>query len=69
MDNNKELNDLKIVLKSLVLSCPERVTIHRLNTDYRKSEGDDIPYEKHGAETLEIFLKTITDTLRVHFLC
>ncbi|XP_075167228.1 tejas isoform X2 [Haematobia irritans] len=59
------LKQVKVILKSLVLSYPEKITIDQLNRDYRDVEGQDIPYKKLGYRTLEQFLRQIPDTLLV----
>lgn len=61
----EDLKELKIILKSVVISFPGKLTIRKLNRDYHKSEGRDIPYRDHGFESLELFLKSMPDTLKV----
>ncbi|XP_065370506.1 tudor domain-containing protein 7 isoform X2 [Calliphora vicina] len=59
------LNEVKAILKSLVLSSPEKITIEKLNRDYRDVEGQFIPFRRLGYANLEEFLRSIPDTLRV----
>ncbi|XP_037828317.1 tudor domain-containing protein 5 isoform X2 [Lucilia sericata] len=59
------LNEVKAILKSLVLSSPEKITIEKLNRDYRDVEGQFIPFRRLGYGNLEEFLRSIPDTLRV----
>ncbi|XP_061402639.1 tudor domain-containing protein 5 [Musca vetustissima] len=59
------LNQVKAILKSLVISCPDKITIDKLNRDYREIEGQNIPYRRLGYTTLEQFLRQIPDTLVV----
>lgn len=59
------LQEVKAVIKSLVVSCPNAITIDELNLDYRSIEGQRIPYQKLGFQTLESFLRSIPDTVNV----
>lgn len=59
------LKELKIILKSLLISCPNKMSIHELDKDYRISEGGGIPFRIHGFDSLEGFLKSLTDTVKV----
>ncbi|XP_011192994.1 uncharacterized protein LOC105218853 isoform X2 [Zeugodacus cucurbitae] len=60
------LQEIKAVIKSLVVSCPNAITIDELNRDYRSTEGQQIPYQKLGFQTLESFLRSIPDTVNVY---
>nr|XP_036213493.1 uncharacterized protein LOC106617835 [Bactrocera oleae] len=60
------LQEVKAVIKSLVVSCPNAITIDELNRDYRNIEGQRIPYHKLGFQTLESFLCSIPDTINVY---
>lgn len=59
------LNEVKAILKSLVLSSTDKMTIDQLNRDYRDVEGEFIPYRRLGFVNMEQFLRSLTDTLRV----
>ncbi|KNC29642.1 hypothetical protein FF38_08672 [Lucilia cuprina] len=59
------LTEVKAILKSLVLSSPDKITIEQLNRDYRDVEGQIIPFRRLGYGNLEEFLRSIPDTLRV----
>ncbi|XP_054736982.1 tudor domain-containing protein 5 isoform X1 [Anastrepha obliqua] len=59
------LQEIKLILKSLVLSCPDVITIDALNRDFRSTEGSSIPYKKLGFQTLELFLRSISDTIEI----
>lgn len=64
------LNQVKAILKSLVISCPDKITIDKLNRDYRDIEGEDIPFRRLGYNNMEQFLRQIPDTLVVsHWFC
>ncbi|XP_011202110.3 tudor domain-containing protein 5 [Bactrocera dorsalis] len=60
------LQEVKAIIKSLVISCPKAITIDELNRDYRNIEGQRIPYHKLGFQTLESFLRSIPDTVNVY---
>ncbi|XP_039956448.1 uncharacterized protein LOC120772104 [Bactrocera tryoni] len=60
------LQEVKAIIKSLVISCPNAITIDELNLDYRNIEGQRIPYHKLGFQTLESFLRSIPDTVNVY---
>lgn len=62
------LTEVKAILKSLVLSSPEKITVERLNHDYRDMEGQLIPFRQLGYGNLEQFLHSIPDTLKVIFI-
>lgn len=64
MEKSK-LTEVKAILKSLVLSSTEKITIDRLNRDYRDVEGEFIPFRRLGYGNLEQFLRSIPDTLMV----
>uniref|UniRef100_A0A0K8UTG5 Tudor domain-containing protein 5 n=2 Tax=Bactrocera latifrons TaxID=174628 RepID=A0A0K8UTG5_BACLA len=60
------LQEVKAIIKSLVISCPKAITIDELNRDYRNIEGQRIPHHKLGFQTLESFLRSIPDTVNVY---
>ncbi|XP_055917931.1 tudor domain-containing protein 5 [Eupeodes corollae] len=57
------LNETKTILKSLVISSPNGMTVDRLNRDYKETVGEWIPFKKLGYQNLELFLKSVPDTL------
>uniref|UniRef100_A0A1A9V9B8 HTH OST-type domain-containing protein n=1 Tax=Glossina austeni TaxID=7395 RepID=A0A1A9V9B8_GLOAU len=59
------LSEMKVIIKSLVLSCPETITIQQLNRDYKETEGEDIPFRRVGFDTLEDFLHSLRDTIKI----
>lgn len=63
-----ELTVIKVDLRALVISCPNGMTIQRLERDYREMVGKSIPFTKLGFNKLEQFLKSLTDTLTVIIL-
>lgn len=62
-----ELTILKIDLRGLVISYKLQMTIGRLEKDYIKMSGKPIPFTEQGFNSLENFLKSMTDTLQVFF--
>uniref|UniRef100_A0A1B0GC26 HTH OST-type domain-containing protein n=1 Tax=Glossina morsitans morsitans TaxID=37546 RepID=A0A1B0GC26_GLOMM len=59
------LSEMKVIIKSLVLSYPESITIQQLNRDYKETEGEDIPFHRVGFDTLEDFLHSLPDTIKI----
>uniref|UniRef100_A0A1A9Z5H8 HTH OST-type domain-containing protein n=1 Tax=Glossina pallidipes TaxID=7398 RepID=A0A1A9Z5H8_GLOPL len=59
---NEDLNVVKTILKSLIISYPYKTTIKRLNNRYRDVEGDDIPFRNFGYNDLEAFLRSMPET-------
>uniref|UniRef100_A0A1A9ZPC7 HTH OST-type domain-containing protein n=1 Tax=Glossina pallidipes TaxID=7398 RepID=A0A1A9ZPC7_GLOPL len=59
------LSEMKVIIKSLVLSYPENITIQQLNRDYKETEGEDIPFHRVGFDTLEDFIHSLRDTIKV----
>uniref|UniRef100_A0A1B0AM32 HTH OST-type domain-containing protein n=1 Tax=Glossina palpalis gambiensis TaxID=67801 RepID=A0A1B0AM32_9MUSC len=59
------LHEMKVIIKSLVLSCPESITVQQLNLDYKETEGEDIPFRRVGFDTLEDFLHSLPDTIKI----
>lgn len=57
------LDTTKTVLRSLIVSSPEALTVHQLNKDYNRSEGRDIPFARLGYATLKSFLNSMPDVL------
>ncbi|XP_037047610.1 uncharacterized protein LOC119082251 [Bradysia coprophila] len=57
------MDTTRLVLKSLVLSSPEPLTIEQLDRDYEKQEGRRIPFSKLGHANLKSFLLSMPDIL------
>uniref|UniRef100_A0A1A9W7R1 Tudor domain-containing protein n=1 Tax=Glossina brevipalpis TaxID=37001 RepID=A0A1A9W7R1_9MUSC len=61
--HNPNLTVVKAILKALIVSHSETMTVRRLNNYYRDVEADDIPFLYFGYNNLEEFLLSIPDTL------
>lgn len=60
-------HEIKVIIKSLILSSPEKISIDKLNKDFKETVGHPIPYGKLGFNSLEMFLRSIDDTVKVRF--
>ncbi|KAH8401732.1 hypothetical protein KR009_007568 [Drosophila setifemur] len=65
MDEQGALGYVKKVLHSLVVSSAARMTIEKLQRDYRREEGCTIPFQKLGYRDIESFLRSIPETIVV----
>lgn len=65
MCDTSSLQDTKTIIRSLLLSTSEKVTIQQLDYDYRQMEGKHIPYSDLGFARLDQFLMSLTDTVEV----
>lgn len=57
------LEETRNVLKSLVRSCPVKMTIENLEKDYKTTMGHPIPFRQFGFRTIDQFLDSISDTI------
>lgn len=57
--SESELQKIKAVLRSLVLSQKGGLTIKQLNNDYREIESTPIPYAKFGYSSMQYFLMSM----------
>lgn len=62
-----ELSIIKVDLRGVLISCPQGMTIQRLERDYRELVGNSIPFSRMGFNRCEHFLRSLTDTLTVIF--
>jgi len=60
------LDDIKKVLRALIISCPHGLTVEQLDRDFSEMEGTKIPFYDYGFNSLESFLQSIPDTLLVN---
>ncbi|XP_044752165.1 tudor domain-containing protein 5-like [Coccinella septempunctata] len=61
-----QLEEVKKILRSLLVSAPVKVTVSSLNKDYRSLEGRGIPFKELGYNSLLHLLHSIPDVLRVN---
>lgn len=62
------LSGVKTIIKSMVLSYNENLTVDKLGRLYESSEGEFIPYKKFGYKNLDSFLRSIPDSVKVSFM-
>ncbi|CAH2015142.1 unnamed protein product [Acanthoscelides obtectus] len=58
-------SNVKKYIISVLTSSPLTMTINQLSKDYRNMLGEEIPYHKLGYNSMEHFLKSISDTVQV----
>lgn len=59
-----KLDNVKKIIKSLVLSSREGLTSDVLSKEYISTEGKQIPFFEFGYPNLNAFLRSIPDTVR-----
>jgi len=62
---NSNLNYVKTIIRSVVTSTPNNMTIEQVLLDYVDLEGVSVPYKKLGFETVFELLETMNDVLLV----
>lgn len=62
---SRALRGAQIVIKSLIVSAGEAVSIAALAKDFRATEGYEIPLRKWGFGSLLEFLRTMPDEVQV----
>nr|CAD7393929.1 unnamed protein product [Timema cristinae] len=65
MTENGELSNVKALLRGLLISSTKAMTIDALKRDFKQEEGRDIPFLQLGYSSLNAFLKSIPDTLKL----
>lgn len=60
-----QLESLKTDLRSVLLTEKNGIDIHRLDREYRDVTGGSISYNRAQYRSLEAFLLTIPDTVRI----
>lgn len=65
------LAETKKILRSLTISAPSSLTIDQLKKEYYNMEGRTIPFGLLGYGSLENFLRSLQDTIkvRIYYLC
>lgn len=62
------LSGVKAVIKSMVLSYNDNLTVDKLGRLYKSEEGEFIPARRFGYNSVELFLRSIPDAVSVSFL-
>ncbi|KAL3282696.1 hypothetical protein HHI36_005870 [Cryptolaemus montrouzieri] len=60
------MDEVKKIIRSLLVSAPLKVTVSSLNRDYRDLDGTYIPYKELGYNSLLHFLHSLPDILKVN---
>jgi len=60
--------DLKILLRGLLISSPRAITVDQLERDFILQEGHDVPFRKLGYPSFLKYLESIPDTVVVSFV-
>ena len=62
---NKRREEVEKVIKSCLVSRQGNITIEMLDNDYYEFEGEHIPFREFNFSSLSLFLRHLTDTLRL----
>ncbi|XP_041449189.1 uncharacterized protein LOC111080314 [Drosophila obscura] len=65
MDKTGQLDVVKKMLHSVMVSSPELMTLQKLSRDYKEMVGAEVPYRQLGFGDLENFLRCIPDIVKV----
>ncbi len=57
------LETTKAVIRGLMVSSPDPLTIEQLQRDYYSNEGAHIPFQQLGYKNIKCFLLSISDVL------
>jgi hypothetical protein len=63
LNQKPDLQEIKTVIRSILISSPRKVTIRSLQKDYFYLEGREIPF--FGHKNLLSFLKSIPDVCQI----
>lgn len=61
----EELSYVKTIVRSVLTSSKNNITISQLLNDYYDLEGENIPFQKLGFNTIYELLETMNDILKV----
>ncbi|CAG2176822.1 unnamed protein product, partial [Oppiella nova] len=64
--NEDLLNEIKCIIRSLVIPHPKGIGLKRLCNEYFDIEGKEIPYRELGFPSLTSLLRSIPDTVRMY---
>lgn len=62
------VEDLKIVLRGLLISSPHAITVDQLESDFVRREGHNVPFRELGYPSFMKYLESIPDTVDVSFV-
>ncbi|XP_052085728.1 tudor domain-containing protein 7B-like isoform X29 [Mytilus californianus] len=61
----KELNNVKVMLRSVLTSSKGGVPAHVLQRDYREATFESLPYQKFGYRNLDAFIESMPDVVKI----
>lgn len=67
-DISKQLIEAKQVIRSILLSSQNGLTVRQLCLDYKKLNGKDFPYREFGYVTPKDLLKSMPDVVKLEWL-
>ncbi|XP_017144667.1 tudor domain-containing protein 5-like [Drosophila miranda] len=65
MDTSGELELIKKMVHSVLVSSPERMTLQKLSRDYKEMVGSEVPHRQYGHRDVETFLRSMPDVIKV----
>jgi hypothetical protein len=63
-----EWDELKTLLRGLLISSPRAMTADQLQRDFKLHEGRDVPFHKFGYSSFLEYLNSVPDTVVVSFV-
>jgi len=60
--------ELKILLRALLISSPCAITVDQLERDFLQREGHGVPFRELGYHSFMMYLESIPDTVDVSFV-
>jgi hypothetical protein len=60
--------ELKILMRGLVISSPHAITVDQLERDFLQQEGRNVPFRELGYPSFMNYLESIPDTVVVSFV-
>ena len=60
--------DLKMILRDLLISSPHAITVDQLERDFILQEGRNVPFRELGYPSFMKYLESIPDTVVVSFV-
>lgn len=61
-------NELKSVIRGILVSSPTAMTVRQLDVDFKKTEGAEFPFKKFGSDNFLDYLRSIPDTVVVSLM-
>ncbi|KAK7863839.1 hypothetical protein R5R35_003323 [Gryllus longicercus] len=62
---NNSIEEVKTIIRGLLVSSPVEVTVLKLRRDFKAQEGQDIPFYEFGFRDVTTFLRSIPDVCKV----